>query len=110
MIVTEDRYTVGAGGAVTGIAPLKFRPPSKYDQDRVMALACHRRDDIGTRGQSLRHRQVPNTQRGTKKNKLVGIHDLLARSIEESATGHRFLQIEPSGLWSKVAVGPPTRS
>jgi hypothetical protein len=65
---------------VMGTVPLKFRLPSRWDQEKRNRVGVLRRDDIRARGESLRHRNVSGAKRGPN-NKVAEIRDLLARSI-----------------------------
>src|ERR1700746_1246833 len=78
MIVTDDRYAVGARGSGNGNCPVEVQATAKIGPGKRNRVGALRRDDIRARNQSLSYRHVSNTKRGTNKNKVAGINDSLA--------------------------------
>src|ERR1700744_189095 len=58
MIVTDGRNVVDASGSRDWNRPVEVQAAVKKGPRQGDGIAAHRRDDVGTRGQSLRHREV----------------------------------------------------
>src|SRR4029077_1864500 len=97
MIVADDRYAIGSRGSANGNCPVEVQATAEIGPGKRNRVAALRRDDIGARSQSLRHRHVSTTKRGTNKNKVAGIHDSLACPAEECPTDHTFPHITLTG-------------
>src|ERR1700756_4566798 len=62
MIVADDRYAVGSRCSGNGNRPVEVQAAVKIGPGKRNRVGALRRDDIGSRGQSLRHRQVSRTE------------------------------------------------
>src|ERR1700741_1697792 len=62
MVVADDRYAVGSRCSGNGNRPVEVQAAVKIGPGKRNRVGALRRDDIGTRGQSLRHRQASRTE------------------------------------------------
>src|SRR5271154_2632123 len=69
MIVTDRRYMVGASGARDGNCPVEVQSAVKKRPRQGNGVGARGRDDICTRGQSLRHCHPSTTECYANKNK-----------------------------------------